>query len=431
VFAAHPIRDLRFYDLAEGVPTALATQPEIARVESLRLSHSHDSADPRSEVSRRTGELDALLASREWVRLRELEVYTSSPWHCPPAWLRYPAFAGLDAVSIHPSRDEFGDVLAELATDPIPRLRRLALSWWPGHEYDAGATAFTRSTTCGRLSGLRISYQDRSRVPWGDLLTPGLERLEVSAGSGTLAHELTAALARNVGTGRLAELRLWGIVLTDTNPARCLEQGYMVGAREVVLSYAQLSDADLLALAQSPALARITRLDVSGYQSYNWHGLRTLLSSPHLSQVRHIAFEIPRDADIGVALKFLAEAGTPRRLRSLRVDSRNAGGEVVPVELTAGAGFPELHTLNFICGRTPLSVGAIQELVTSPQLPSLRSVQGVFTSLSGVRSADWTRVPPGVWVGGSLAYPDEFSWASVAVRPANVFLPNHIDEPRW
>jgi uncharacterized protein (TIGR02996 family) len=441
VFAAHPVRDITFYHLAEGVLTALAGRRELARVESLSLRHSHPQNGPPDEAARREAEVERLLAAPGLTRLTALAISTSFPWLCRPEWLHLPVFARLQALSLSPEAERFGDLLLELAGGPCPALRHLEVTWWGGDRYADAADAFVRSAACRQITRLRLSCSDGAIVPWSDLFADAnLERLEVSGGSGLELPDLLVALAARPRGRTLSSLRLWGVTVTGTSPAVWMEKGLAAGVRDLELSHTMLTDEDVVGLARSPALARLTRLSVDGYQGYTAAGLRALLTSPHLTGLRHLAFNIPQSEDATATLEFLAERRTARRLLSLRIGGSLREGTGVPgpipLGLLAGQAFPDLHSLRFDLRDARLDASQLRTLLTSPRLPSLRCVRMGFDEKQLPHlAASANNLPEGVWVGGSTSVPPGAglgaSWGHVAVHPRDVFLPNHLDEPHW
>jgi uncharacterized protein (TIGR02996 family) len=432
LFAAHPVRELRLNYYLPGSLSALAERPEVARIESLNLTY-FGRGESAGALNGRLSEVEGFLNSPRLGRLRSLSLTLFPTEAGPPArWLRLPVFSRLRRLDVWPRDDERDEFWLALARGCCPELTELGVAWGYDRESPEVGRRFAESDTCKRLARLRVSTSDTSEspFPWATVLANApLRELEVSAGSGTEAPELLAALA-GTPPGRLQRLHLFGINTTGAGVAGWLKSGYAAGVRELDLEYARPDDSDLARLAGSPELALLTRLAVTGYSACTPEGLETLLKSPHLAALRSL--EVSMAALTPEAVLCLAQHGHCRGLRMASLGQLTAAdtppASVSPVlSLGRGKPFPHLHTLMTWLSAENHNPEDFRELLDSRQLPNLTALRiGVHESKLEV----WRKFASGsglAWVGGGV---NNGHWGvgSAALHPQNVYLPNHLDD---
>ena len=310
------------------------------------------------------------------------------------------------------------------------------MQWGYDRESPEVGRLFANSDAGKRLRRLRVSTSDTgSPFPWAEVLANApLEELEVTAGSGTNAPELLEALARTAASGRLRTLRIFGINTPAVGVAGWLKTGYAAGVRELALESTHLSDSALRGLAESPELARLTRLTVNGYGTTTPEGLQALFESPHLTGLRHLDASTAGLTAANVLR--LAERGSCRGLRVVNLGQLTeyrggvpvkSAGEPAALSLGRGKPFPHLHTVKTWGVDEELNPEAFRELLESPNLFNLVALRlGVRDS----KLADWRKFAAGTglaWIGGGVS---NGNWVtgSVALHPENVYLPNHLDD---
>jgi uncharacterized protein (TIGR02996 family) len=437
LFAAHPIRELRLRNFLPGSLVALAERPELARIETLDLTYfGREDAAAHEE---RANEVEAFLRSGRLERLRALNLTLFPTEYGPRArWLRLPVFSRLRKLDTWPrdsERDEFWTALAE---GQCPELTDLGVPWGHNRETLGAGLRFARSDACKRLRRLRVSTSEVGPAfPWAEVLANApLRELQVSAGSGTNAPELLAALTDTPTTNELRRLRMFGINATGAGVAGWLKSGYAVGVRELDIEYARLNDSDLERLAETSELERLTRLSVPGYSAGTPAGLQTLVASPHLTGLRYL--DISNTGLSASVILQLAERGTCRGLRVLCAGEPQNWGTSVPtaptrpavLSLGKGKPLPHLRTIRTWFSDENQNPADLDELIGSSNLPNLTMLRVGFRES---KLADWKQFAAGTrlaWIGGHMSN-GNWDVGSVALHPQNVYLPNHLDEPGW
>jgi uncharacterized protein (TIGR02996 family) len=433
LFAAHPIRELRLKNFLPGGLSALAGRVELTRVEALELTHfsrSHESSDLQRA---RLADAETLLRSPRLGRLRALELTLFPTESGPPAeWLRLPALSRLQRLRWWPRDGDRAECWNALAADACPELTELHVPWgsYVGNATDLSEAArrFASSPACKRLTRLSIAKADHGEpFPWTEVLSSApLERLEVSAGSGAQAPALLSALASTPAMNRLRTLRLFGVTATGAGVAGWLERGYAAGVSDLAIQYARLNDDDLERLGKTPALARITRLNLRGYTQCTPRGWQKFFASPHLSGLRHL--DVSGAGLTATSVLRLAKSSSLRGLRVLclgELTKRRPTDPPPAVNLGRGKAFPNLHTLKVWFSKDE-KPGELKEMLDSAKLPNLAVLE---TDIPAGKRSAWKKFASGtrlVWIGGGMSN-GEITTGYIALKPEGVYLPNHLD----
>lgn len=238
--------------------------------------------------------------------------------------------------------DVYVPIARELAVDP--RLARIELLATGVRLGEAAFTALFRSEHLGNLCGLQISDHDCQPYAGRALAAAHLPSLEVLALCGDwAAHEGDACVAA-LATANLPALR------------------------DLALLNLECTDAAAIALARSPACARLTGLDF-GWGSYQANrigadGARALAT---FTELRRLVLDFNPIGDAGLIA--FAESSHLQALRSLSL--KNSGiGDAGLVALAASAALPQLETLELTFNREITHAG-ISALAESPRLATL------------------------------------------------------------
>ncbi|HEY1064587.1 MAG TPA: TIGR02996 domain-containing protein [Pirellulales bacterium] len=229
--------------------------------------------------------------------------------------------------------NEISDVVLASASlrASVPELRSLNLS----ARYRTGLTAAERLTAEGVHDALR----------WA----PGLERLDLSG------HRFEWAGA---------------VVLAEEAPE---------SLRELNLNGCEIGDRGAIALAESPRLARLRRLDLAEqmnfgrmqlHDSITQAGAEAIAASESLAGLRELNLQGAQLGDAGVAA--LAESRLLRHLRELnltRTQMRSAGLQ----SLAKSSNFAGLRVLRMY-SNGPFDVKALEALLVSTTLENLHSL---------------------------------------------------------
>jgi uncharacterized protein (TIGR02996 family) len=419
LLAAHPIREL---SLGGGMlPDHLALLAGCAglgQVESLTLWWWLAGQQPGPLLPA----IDTLLRSGYLSRLRKLMLAADRPASEQAArWLQLPALARLEAVNDPSAYPADGSFLRALARRDFPRLRELTFTASAGPDVQQAAAELVQSPLWPRLTALTVANpQD---FPWPAALARGrLQRLSVHAAQpGCLS--LADALAAWSGSPTLEELHVTGGLCQMPALGQMLSSEALAGLRRLTLTHTSLTDDDLEVLARAPALAGLNRLAVGLHRGAGDRGLTALFGSPHLSRLTHLRV-VGGTVSANVA-EALANNPASRRLRVLSLKSQVSVD--APAALTGGAPFPDLHTVGMTWYRPALAPAALAAFLDSPKLPRLCVVPFSVESREVAALADVFRNCNRIaWAGGEMG--DGGDGTRVAVRPENVYLPNHLDD---
>jgi hypothetical protein len=204
--------------------------------------------------------------------------------------------------------------------------------------------------------------------------------------------------------------------------SRLLGSDHLAGLRRLALPGALTQD-DLDRLRRSPVLPNLERLRLSLDQEVTEQALEAFFGSARLERL--VRLEVQARAAAPACFEALARSPASSRLRELsfsRIDEA--------IALTEGETFPDLHTLS-VGWVDPSEAPALAALLESPKLPRLCVVQ--FSAYN----TDLPKIAPLfrscgriAWAGGEMPDADGGDPTHVAVKPDDVYLPNHLEDLR-
>jgi uncharacterized protein (TIGR02996 family) len=396
LFASQPVRCLRFYSAAAWDPAAtveLAACPHLARIRRLGLPRWERPDEP----------LLALTASPHLAGLRTLDLggYDEHDrrigddlfaelvgrGHRPPP----PCLAGLRALRV--GWAGLGDdTLHNLLASPCAEALT-ALDLESNEFTAAGVAALVGSPAWGRLTDLALSGVGFGDPATGPLLVGALGR----SGIRRLFVDLNGAeLAAAESWGPLEALRL--TTTDETAGAHAVAASPHLGRLQRLELYNDtgVTDEVLRALAANPHAGRLEHLEFY-LEAFGDEGVAVLAESPHLTALRHLTLDSTKLTAAGLGR--LLRSGLARRLRWLDVSGTDVGDEGVRL-LAETAPLPNLTTLGLRLTGAP-SPEALWALLASPLLPRL-SYLSVYTQgrpheyrrlLLQARHVAWPGVP--------------------------------------
>lgn len=278
----------------------------------------------------------------------------------------------LATVQFVPEADFRRGTLAPLASCPhLGRLRGLDLTGLHFEEplEEPGLVDFFRSPHLRELAHLSIQYVgDLTLRELTDLpALPSLRRFEISRT--VLTGERVAAVAGWLPLNRVERLSLRVTVLEDSGLRHLIEALAGRSAAPLYLDLQQNRLRSVGRLAASPALKRLTHLDVSNNQDLGPGGAESLAQSANLSALRSLDLTASGLGNMG--LQALADSPHLVSLSRLRL-GRN---EIGDAGLTVLVDSPLLSRLDVLtlCDNY-LSEDGMRALASSPDLSRLRQI---------------------------------------------------------
>jgi uncharacterized protein (TIGR02996 family) len=424
MFAGHPVRELNIETRAADLE-ALAEWEALRQIEALSLGRyrtGRETAEWEREQDRR---IENVLRSSNLARLRKLScaMFAQTEEETVRCF-RLPVMAQLVALRWWAQPEELSKGL--VAEGACPHLRELE-TFTSNRPADLeAANRLIESDTWKRLTALGVHAP--ASFPWARALAnASLQKLAITRTAASACPALVQALLGQPGQGApfrgeqcLEELLLQGPLFTPEELGRVLGSDALAGLRRLSFVWANLTDDHLEEIAYSPVLAHLEHLTLALHHEAGDRGLRALLASPRLSRLTRLVIRGRASAE---AARALAANGACRRLRALSFGAIDAA---VLDALTRGEAFPDLHTFGMGAWRPSLPPQSLATFLVSPKFPRLCAVP---LSLE-VHDADALgEVLQGceriAWAGGEMG--DGGDGVRVALTPANVYLPNHLD----
>jgi uncharacterized protein (TIGR02996 family) len=319
LFANHPIRDVELCGQPDkGWGRPLANRPELARIETLRLTHSRSGWLQFDDVL-------ALLRSPHLGRVTTLDLSGGDGGH------RY-------------GHRRFNEIIRTRRGQLLPALRNLRRLSLNGLRLtDESVQALIESPLAQTLTHLDLSDNDESahdagitiaglRALVGSPLWARLEELNLGQlylrdpeASEVVVSALPGSRIRRLGLGAFLyhEHRGGGHLIRALNRASSWGE-----VRELNLSWNALEAAEVRRLARCPALGQVARLDFGG-MGIDDAGIAALAASPFLRGLRHLRVEDQADRITGAAVEALAASKHLTGLVTLQTDCRGIDNDAI------------------------------------------------------------------------------------------------------
>lgn len=401
MFKAHPIRDLftgghtaeRFGELAERYGP---------RIEVLRTTDYWPQYE--TENARRAFGVRLLesIRSCRFPRLREIEFQPTDEL------LRSGCLRSLHRLVVPPTPE---GIRAVLAAD-FPEARTLSVSGGISLPYREALADLVRSPLWGRVEHLDLSQAEH--FPPEAVFALPLKSLAISGL--TSARRWFASPPTRKGPEHLTI----GETLDGLSFLRSTYCRHVCWLR---LFNIRLHRGDF---KRFEFLDHLTRLELGIADRESTERLGDLFASPRLGRLTHLGVTA-RLAETRDAWSALFQNTAIRRLRSLRLECCPTTAAVLD-EFLAAEPFPELHTLH-VSGdwNEGIDTDRLAALLRSDVLPRL-TVLSVADRED--RADDIRRAIAGVdrlaWVGGEFS--DGGDGVRLCLKPADVYLPHHLDD---
>ena len=188
------------------------------------------------------------------------------------------AFTGLEELEINTGKLSPAGLKAIATAAPLKRLKSLKAAF---RRIPGMAKILTRAAFWPHLEELEIDRCGLGNAGFAELLAgrTRLRTLEAANNNVTAAGAL--ALADSPVLAGLAKLDLWGNKLGDKGVAALVGSPKARNLRELNLSECKLTSSGITAIAESPHLANLRELDIC-YNDVGLNGARALAGSPHL-----------------------------------------------------------------------------------------------------------------------------------------------------